>query len=147
MIMLLLCTALPLCAQENQAKKQFPGLNLLPVGSVVKGISLPRYDNHRVATHIMADELRVVSAQLVKLRGIRSIMYRLDGNTTVVEMQLADYNFDTEMIVSTVRSTLRNPIFSAEGTAVSFSTLRQQGLLQGPVTTILNTANFSKSAE
>lgn len=149
-LLCILSAALPAWAQApgaKNAKGEFPGLNLLPAGSVVKGISLPRYENHRVSSHIMANELKVISAQLVKLSGIRSLMYKEDGSTTVVEMQLADYNFETEMIISKVKATVRNPQFSSEGAAVSFSTQRQQGLLKGPVNTVINTQSLSQSAK
>lgn len=128
----------------NPARRgEFPGLSLLPPGSVVRGISLPRYENRRVTAHIMADVLEVVSAQRVKLSGINSSMYREDGEVTVIKMQRANYHFGTEMLETDSEVSVENPRFRASGTSATFSNVRQQGALRGPVHTLLNTSALS----
>lgn len=128
-------------------KGEFPGLGLLPPGSVVSGITLPRYEKHRVSTQIMAKRLEVVDAHRVKLSGIRTSLYKENGEITDVELETAEYNFKTEMMISNTKASMRNPHFSARGSAVTFSHLRQQGLLRGPVHTTLNTADLAKPTD
>lgn len=132
---------------NNPARRgEFPGLSLLPAGSVVKSISLPRYENRRVTAHLMADMLEVISARRVRLTGIRSYMYREDGEETLVRTQNAVYDFDTEMMNSDSEVSVENPRFRAQGVSASFSNVRQQGLLKGPVHTLFNTEELAKGA-
>ena len=125
---------------RNPARKgEFPGLNLLPAGSVIQNISLPRFEGHRVASHLLADRLQIISPRLVKLTGVRSSMFALTGEVTTIELENADYDFETEQLSTDKPVRLVDPRFQAEGAAAIFSTPRQEGLVRGPVTTLIHT--------
>lgn len=138
----LLMTAMPLSAQvtdRTAGKDEFPALQLLPPGSKVKGISLPRYQNHRVTAHIIAGLLEICTRHLVQMNSIRTLLYGEDDEATEVNLEKADYDFSTSIMTSDAPVSVMNPRFSASGTSVIFNTATQQGLLRGPVHTTLNT--------
>lgn len=142
-ITLLLLSAAPLLtaqvADRTAGKDEFPALQLLPPGSKVQGISLPRYQDHRVTAHIIAGLLEVCTRHLVQMNSIRTVLYGAEGDTTEVTMEKADYDFRTNVMTSEAPAAVTNPRFSAQGTGVIFNTATQRGLLRGPVHTTLNT--------
>lgn len=146
-IALLLCSAISLAMGQmpdrTAGKGEFPALQLLPPGSVVKGISLPRYEKHRVSALIMADELEIISRQVVKLKGIVTALYGENDETTTVRLTAAEYHFGTALMSSEGKVSLSNPRLTAQGEAVYFNSDRQQGMLRGPVITTLNTDALS----
>ena len=137
----LLLTALQLPAQvadRTAGKDEFPALQLLPPGSKVQGISLPRYQNHRVTAHIIAGLLEVCTRHLVQMSSIRTMLYGEDDEATEVKLEKADYDFSTGVMRSDAPASVTNPRFSASGASVIFNTTTQRGLLHGPVHTTLN---------
>lgn len=140
---LLLLLAAPLLpgqvADRTASKDEFPALQLLPPGSKVHGISLPRYQEHRVTAHIIADLLEVRTRQLVKMTAIHTVLYSENGETTHLNLADADYDFSTSVMTTDSPASVNNPRFSARGSAVIFNTATQQGVLKGPVHTTLNT--------
>lgn len=143
LILLLLLSAAPLLqgqmADRTASKDEFPALQLLPPGSKVKGISLPRYQNHRVTAHIIADLMEVRTRRLVTMTAIRTMMYSENGETTVLKLRSADYDFGSSVMTTDKPGSVENPRFSAQGKAVIFNTTTQSGVLKGPVYTTLNT--------
>ncbi len=145
---LALLAALPLLAApargqlgaDTVGKGEFPGLQLLPPGSVIKGISLPRYENHRVTSLLRATEMSIVTRRDVQIKGIVAELYSPSGETTRVTSAKADYSFTTELAQSKEETQVTDPRFTARGSGVTFSTARNQGLLRGPVRTTIPAA-------
>ena len=141
-LLVLILALLPLALGQGGANpansSQFPGLNLLPTGSVIRNISLPRYEGHRVSSLLLADSLQIVSPHLVTLRGVRSSLFAITGQVTVIELEQAEYNFETEMLSSDKSVRLTDPRFRADGAAAVFSNPRGQGLVRGPVHTLIH---------
>lgn len=79
-------------ANVNKAEDEFPGFNCCP-GSIVKSLSLPRYENHRVSALLQADEMKVISRREITLSNIRAALYAEDGEVTTVCCLLAGYDF------------------------------------------------------
>lgn len=127
-------------AHVNKAQDEFPGLLMLPPGSVVKGLSLPRYENHRVTGLMQADELRVVSRREIVLTNIRATLYDNNGETTTVQCEQAGYDFKHKAVVAKAKAEVKHPNFSAAGSGVIFSTASRTGFIQGPVKTTIRTA-------
>ncbi len=121
-------------------KGEFPGLQLLPPGSVVKGISLPRYENHRVTAMLRAAEMTVVTRSDLQLKGLTAELYSPSGETTSITTTQVDYSFSTEMAQSKMQTQVTDPRFTARGSGVTFCTARNQGLLRGPVRTTIPAA-------
>lgn len=131
-------------ANVNRAEDEFPGLQLLPPGSVVKGLSLPRYDNHRVSALLQADELKVVSRREIKLTNILAALYAENGEITSVRCKEAGYNFKKKAVDAHNGADVKHPNFSATGKGVIFSTAGRIGFVKGPVRTTIRTAKQDK---
>lgn len=126
---------------DDVTASEFPGLQFLPPGSKVKGISLPRYEKHRVSALLMAELMEIVSRSDVGFTGIRANLYAQNGETTVVTSPKADYSFRSKNVVSPGETSVDSTRFSAKGTGVIFSTENNMGILKGPVrTTVKNSA-------
>lgn len=131
-------------ANVNKAEDEFPGLQLLPPGSVVKGLSLPRYENHRVSALLQADEMKVISRREITLSNIRAALYAEDGEVTTVSCPLAGYDFKKKAVVAQAEAEVQHPNFSAKGSGVIFSTAGRMGYIKGPVRTTIRTATNKK---
>lgn len=153
-----LCTSLcaaALCApllwgqtpRSEMAASEFPGLQLLPPGSLVKGISLPRYEKHRVSALLMADLMEVLTRSDISFTSIRANLYAENGEITLVTCPKAAYDFRTKMVNSTTRTEVDSTRFSALGTGVTFSTETNMGVLKGPVRTTVKNSAFNVEAK
>ncbi len=144
----LLCTpARGQMGTDAVAKGDFPGLQLLPPGSVVKGISLPRYENHRVTALLRADELTVLSRSELQLTGIVAELYMSSGEVTSIRTGKVTYNFSTGLAESHAETQVSDPRFTARGNGLIFSSTRKQGLLRGPVRTTVPANIFGGKAK
>ncbi len=123
---------------DSVGKGEFPALQLLPPGSVVKGISLPRYVGSRVASLFRAAELKVLSRSDVELSGIEAELYSPTGEVTRISAPLVRYSFRSEQAGGNGNTSVTDPRFTARGSGVIFSSTRQCGLLRGPVHTTVN---------
>lgn len=123
---------------------EFPALQFLPVGSVVEGISIPRYENHRVTALLVARSLEVKDRKTVFLRGLNASLYGADGNQTDVATESVTYSFASKMARTTGEARVQDPRFSARGKGVIFSTSTSKGFLHGPVTTTVSASLFTQ---
>lgn len=123
---------------------EFPGLQLLPAGSVVENISLPRYENHRVTALLQADKLCIIDRRTVELQGIRAALYNTDGTKTEVQAGNVRYDFTTKKATSSGTVSVSDPRFSARGERLLYNTTNSRGVLVGPVRTTFSTKAFLK---
>ena len=128
----------------NRAEDEFPGLQLLPPGSVVKGLSLPRYENHRVVALLQANELKVISRREIALTAIHAALYAKNGEITTVDCKEAGYDFKKKAVVAQSGAAVKHPNFSASGSGVIFSTACRMGYIKGPVRTTIRTSKKEK---
>lgn len=141
----------PLLAAPSQpndpvAADEFPGLQFLPVGSIVKGITIPRYAEHRAEAKFMAEELEVVSRNTVKLKRICALLYGAGNITTRLDADEADYNFADSLVTTERCTTLSDPRFTARGTRAVYASDKGRGILRGPVRTTLTTKRQGKES-
>lgn len=123
---------------------EFPGLQLLPAGSVVENISLPRYENHRVTALLQAEQLCIIDRRTVELRGIRGTLYNSDGTKTEVQAGNVRYDFTTKKATSSGTVSVTDPRFSARGERLLYNTNNNRGVLVGPVRTTFSTKALMK---
>lgn len=133
--------------KDTVGKDEFPGLQLLPPGSVVEGISLPRYENHRVTALLQAKRLCIISRQEIELQGISGSLFNEDGTSTEIRAEAARYDFSTKRASSTGAVEVTDPRFSARGTKLHFDTKSKRGVLLGPVRTTLSTSAISRKGK
>lgn len=124
----------------NRAEDEFPGLQVLPPGSKVKGLSLPRYEGNKVTALLQADMLEVVSRSELALSNIRAALYADNGETTTVKCAQAGYDFRKKAIVAPAKAEVVHPNFTLSGVGVIFSTYRRVGFVKGPVRTTIRSA-------
>lgn len=133
---------------DDLVGNEFPGLQLLPPGSKVRGISLPRYENHRVSALLMTELLEILTRSEIRFTGIRAQLYAENGEVTTVFCPQADYDFSKSAVTTTGNAEVTSPRFSARGEGVIFSTNTNTGILRGPVrTTVSNSAFNRKNGE
>lgn len=125
---------------------EFPGLQLLPPGSVVQGISLPRYEAHRVTALVRIRELRVESRKRISLQGLAATLYSANGYRTSVASARAVYDFSTMRAETSGRTLVRDERFAARGGRVVYNAKTQKGLLRGPVYTTVSASVFRRGA-
>ncbi len=130
--------------QDAVAKHEFPGLQLLPPGSKVKGISLPRYENHRVSALLVAKLMEIATRSDVRFTGIEANLYAENGETTTITCPQAEYSFRTSIVNATAETEVDSTRFSARGAGVTFSTATNIGFLKGPVHTTVKNSAFNK---
>jgi lipopolysaccharide export system protein LptA len=120
--------------------KKIPAIALLPDGSQLKGVMLPRYDEH----HKLVAVLKAATMMLVNSE-------QIDVNTATVEFFNPDQssrgraNFKTASFFQTKGLLLANePVdltadrLNAHGTALYYLIDEGEGFLSGPVTTVIH---------
>lgn len=138
----------PAAAQDTVKGKDssnlFPGLPLMPAGSVVKGIVLPRYEEGKVISLIKIATLTVESPSLVSVKDFTAALYDRAGNITKIATPLGFFNFDSSRINSDGQITMEDPRFRAHGQQLHFDTQQRVGVLRGPIRTVIPAAqNYS----
>ncbi len=131
---------------SESAPGEFPAISMLPPGTVVEGITLPRYEKSRVSSLIKAKSLRVINRQEVGIKGLLAEVYNKGGYTTAMNAEEGHYNFLTNLVQSTKDTVVSDPRFRAQGKQLSYSMEKQQGLLKGPVRTILSLTKVKAEA-
>lgn len=133
--------------EDGVAGHEFPGLQLLPAGSKVKGISLPRYEKHRVSALLIAELMEIVTRSDVRFSGIRAELYAENGDITTVTSPSASYDFRSSSVKAPGNAEVDSARFSARGTGVHFSTSSNVGILLGPVHTTVKNAALNKQTK
>lgn len=132
---------------DSVGQGDFPALQLLPPGSVIKGISLPRYEKHRVSALLTAKEMEVKTRSVVRLQSIRASLYAASGETTTVCCQTAHYDFKSDEVRSDTAVEVRHPLFTALGQSAQFNTTSGVGMLYGPVRTTISAGALNKKSK
>lgn len=146
-LILLPLLSLPGLGQEQQAATdaaaEFPALQFLPEGSVIEGISIPRYEGHRVSALLLADKLKVQTRSTVILEKLSASLYANDGTQTEIIAGNVEYDFATKTASTTGNAQVQDPRVSASGKGVIFNTSTRKGFLHGPVKTTISTARLT----
>lgn len=128
------------------APDEFPGLQVLPPGSVIKGISVPRYEKHKATALLKADELTVDSRSRISIKGVHATFYD-KGEEIIITCDKGSYDFKHRTVVTDANASVTSPRFSLKGKAVKFSTVRGNGFIQGPITTEIDYTPEEQPAE
>ncbi len=123
---------------------EFPALQFMPVGTVLEGISIPRYENHRVTALMMAKKMTVKDRKTVVLEDLDASLYGEDKNQTNIKTDSVTYNFASKKANTTGTASVTDPRFSGKGKGVTFNTSTRKGFLQGPVQTTISTATLNQ---
>lgn len=126
------------------AADEFPALQLLPPGTVVESISIPRYEDHRVSALLLSDQMIVKDRQSVIMKKVAASLYAVEGTETHVEAGDVTYSFATKTARTTGKAEVTDPRFTAKGDGVTFNTASRKGFLHGPVKTTIITAKLNQ---
>lgn len=131
-------------AERTSGPGEFPALQLLPPGSIVRGISLPRYEDHRVTGLLTANLMKVLSRHEARMERILSYMYSVTGETTQVRMATALYDFRTELLISRDNIvTLQHPRYNVRAHGGILRNGTRCGVLMGPVHTVIRSSEHA----
>lgn len=121
------------------ARKKLPALALLPPGSELKDVMLPRYDpQHRLTSVLKAKVMKLVNADQIQGTAIVIQFFNPD-NTPRGRIDLAKAMLDQTkgMLTSTEPVKIMIDGMNTTGTGLSYQLDQGKGFLLGPVTTII----------
>lgn len=130
-------SALPGATPLANVDKKMPMLELLPVGSVLSRVSFPRYEQQRLSLLLTADRMKVTAPREITGYALNIRLYGKRGETTHLFSKEAAYFLDKKLIVSHVRTTLREKTFSAAGSGLYLDSTTRRGILLGPAQTTI----------
>ena len=141
-----LTLALPLAHGAEEAAnpmptlRKIPAISVLPDGSELEGVVLPRYDKKlRLTGSLHAAKLTLVSSDVIRGEMVRISLIdpdRADGNIRV-ELGNALLSQATGVIHATENITLESARFTATGTALHLEFETGRGFISGPATTVI----------
>ena len=119
--------------------KKIPAIALLPDGSELKGVMVPRYDeNHQLVGVLKSGGMTLLSAREIAGKRI-SIEFFNPDQTPRGRIDLASAIFDQEkgLLAATEPVEIVTPRLSARGSGLHYSFTQGRGYLTGPATTTL----------
>jgi len=124
---------------EDSNAQPIPAISLLPDGSVLEKVMLPRYDSNRKLTSVLrCDEMTLVSSDIITGKNVSIESFNPD-RTVKAHLELANAFYDqAESILKANETvTIVSERLTAKGTGLIYSLDQQKGFLKGPVTTTL----------
>jgi hypothetical protein len=120
-------------------KAKIPATSLLPDGSELKGVMLPRYDkNFRQIGILKVQLMKIISADQIDGKTI-SIEFFNPDKTPRASISLAQAMFyhEKECVVSKQPVTVKSEQMTTHGSGLYYTHKDGKGFLTGPVTTTL----------
>lgn len=120
---------------EEEDQIGFLDGNLLPDGSILKGVSLPSYDRSlKKTSSVQADELVIVNEGRINATNLLIEMYDDKGlSDTRIAMKKARFLPPKKMLISDEPVSIVSNKLTADGAGLVFDTGRTRGFLRGPV--------------
>lgn len=124
-------------APELAPDRSLPAVSLLPAGSILKKVLIPRYDKQKKLTAVLrSDEMTVIDNQTVEGRLVRLEFYHPDRSQRGrIDLELARFDQKKGMLESRKPVDIVSSDFTAHGTGLTFAQKQSQGFLSGPVQT------------
>lgn len=123
--------------EEHSVKSAFPTLDILPEGSILRRVRLPRYDKDFVPVSLLtAETLTVLDKERIDGLGITIHLYAKDGSVNArTKMRHAIYNQKRSTLHASEAVLIQGKNYTANGTGLVFDWKHNRGLLFGPVKT------------
>lgn len=117
--------------------KEFLPLDLLPPGTVLEEVRLPRYREGKLLGEVVAARMTIESANLVTGDEVDIHWSFGKGSEAMTEAHLpkANYDFKSGLMRATGGVTILDPRFTAMGSDLDLNLSLQRGWLGGPVNT------------
>jgi hypothetical protein len=137
----LLSPALLGAATYDVKNVKIPATSLLPSGSELKGVMLPRYDeNHRQIGLLKVELMKIIDADQIDGKTISIELFNPDKSPRAsINLVQATLYQKKELIVAKEPVTLRSELMTTCGSGLcySFTGGSGKGFISGPVTTTL----------
>lgn len=123
----------------QKKKQQIPALELLPTGSILKKISIPRYNpDYTPSSLLTAEQFEVISEEEIKGTKVGIALYDEKGNIRTRSMlNQVNYNQHTGFLTSKENLTFSGKSFSTSSQGVIIDWKNQRGFLLGKNQTII----------
>lgn len=125
--------------EEDSSSQPIPAISLLPEGSILEKVMLPRYDkNRKLASVLRCEEMTLVTTDLISGKTVSIESFNPD-RTPKAKIDLATALFDQKknLLKADGAVALASDRFNAEGTGLVYALDQQRGFLKGPVTTTI----------
>ena len=128
---------------ENAAKTKehnvLPALNVLPAGSVLKGVRIPRYNtDYTPASLLRAEELEVITKQHIQGTNVELTLYEKDGSIKAnTFLNTVDYDQASELIKSAENLIFSGAQFQTTCQGLILDWTNRRGFLLGNNQTII----------
>ncbi len=121
------------------AKGKIPAIALLPDGSELKGVMLPRYDeNHKLVGVLKSQAMTLVDAGRIAGRVVSVEFFNPDQSPKGrLDFLSATFYQEKQLISSNERVEIKSDRLSANGSGLYYSFAGNKGFLLGRVTTNL----------
>lgn len=128
--------------QKRERPKPDEGIKDVPItqGHDAKGLILPEYDTKgRLRGKLQAGVTRRLDDQNIEFERVKFTTYVPETETPNLDITVnkAVFNLKTQILTSTVRSTVKRADFEASGDSMKFEMLTRQSTLEGNVKMIV----------
>ncbi len=123
----------------KKTKQRMPALELLPAGSILKKISIPRYNKDYTPSSLLtADQLEVISKEEIQGTHVGISLYDAKGNIkTCSVLNSVNYNQATGLLTSKENLTFSGGTFTASSQGLTLDWENQRGFLLGKNQTLI----------
>ena len=120
-------------------KSKLPAISLLPNGSQLKGVMLPRYDELQKLTSVLkADSMTLVNAEQIAGSNVTLELYNPDQSQRGrVELKNAIFYQAKGLIKAKENVYIKSDRLTAQGSGLIYSYTNGEGFLLGPATTTI----------
>jgi len=138
-------------SDDEKSASAFPALDILPEGSILQHVRLPRYDkNYHPISLLTADVLTVLDTHRIDGKNVSIEVYNQRGDVQMhSDMHHAVYNQKDSTLHATEAITIKGDSFQAAGTGLIFRWHTNRGFLLGPATSqfIINPPDTSSAMQ
>ncbi|MFT5632788.1 MAG: lipopolysaccharide export system protein LptA [Rubritalea sp.] len=123
----------------KKTKQRMPALELLPSGSILKKISIPRYNKDYTPSSLLtADQLEVISEEEIQGTHVGISFYDAKGNIKRCSvLNSVNYNQATGLLTSKENLTFSGGTFTASSQGLTLDWENQRGFLLGKNQTLI----------
>ncbi len=123
----------------NKTKNRLPALELLPAGSILKKINIPRYNKDYTPSSLLtADQFEIISEEKIKGTNVGISLYDAKGNIkTRSFLNSVNFNQATGLLTSKENLTFSVGTFTTSSQGVTLDWKNQRGFLLGKNQTII----------
>lgn len=124
--------------KKDKPRGAFPTLNILPEGSILRRVRLPRYDkDFNPISLLEADQLTVLDSHRIEAEGVTVELYENDGSVQAsTKMRRAIYDQKKSTLHAKEAIYVKGKSYLASGSGLIFHWETKQGFLMGPVSTL-----------